>query len=376
MSSFKILVDTFSILIDPSSSDSSCKDLLHFFTSEGNIEVYDYIESLNDASTKKWWNGSREMTKTIAEFMFNHLDKNKIINTINSSSIHIRNELLNHILPYSDCITTKNVGIHSYILITSIFRNIKDETNNPLVITFDSLIQAQPIYTNLNSQYGPSLYQEAQGNCPKCSLPLYIESGEFSSWNYQVTKIDTSVKENTKDNLICLCKNCFRKYTLHADNYDLDDIRSAKESLSVRSKAFNKVSNVQIDTDIREIIYSLSDLDISEIDELNFDPVAVRDKLSDTPQLMIKVQAYATYYYPFINETLKELSDDDIIDIEALEGAIKHAYGNLSKTFDKSNIFNTLVDWLVAKSQKTREGCEIIISYFVQDCEVFHAISK
>lgn len=44
---------------------------------------------------------------------------------------------------------------------------------------------------------------------------------------------------------------------------------------------------------------------------------------------------------------------------------------------DKVIIFNLLVDWVMSKNPlSSREACEILISFFVQDCEVFDEISE
>ena len=44
---------------------------------------------------------------------------------------------------------------------------------------------------------------------------------------------------------------------------------------------------------------------------------------------------------------------------------------------NKSDIFDQLVNWVMAKTCSTsREACEAIVSFFVQNCEVFREITK
>lgn len=46
-------------------------------------------------------------------------------------------------------------------------------------------------------------------------------------------------------------------------------------------------------------------------------------------------------------------------------------------TSDKSKIFDYIVNWVKTKtSTQSKEACEIVVSYFVQNCEVFNEIAE
>ena len=48
-----------------------------------------------------------------------------------------------------------------------------------------------------------------------------------------------------------------------------------------------------------------------------------------------------------------------------------------SVTNNKYQIFNQMVDWLMTKTlSESKEACEIVISFFVQNCEVFREITE
>ena len=57
---------------------------------------------------------------------------------------------------------------------------------------------------------------------------------------------------------------------------------------------------------------------------------------------------------------------------------VKAAYLSIKKMTDDQNIiFNKMVEWLKFKTQEiTNDACEIVISYFIQNCEVFDEITK
>lgn len=42
----------------------------------------------------------------------------------------------------------------------------------------------------------------------------------------------------------------------------------------------------------------------------------------------------------------------------------------------QDEIFEKMVDWLQDATHENRSSCEVIISYFIQKCEVFDAITE
>lgn len=44
---------------------------------------------------------------------------------------------------------------------------------------------------------------------------------------------------------------------------------------------------------------------------------------------------------------------------------------------DKCDIFDDIVQWMYEKTNKiSKIACEVIVSFFIQDCEVFREIAK
>ena len=87
---------------------------------------------------------------------------------------------------------------------------------------------------------------------------------------------------------------------------------------------------------------------------------------------------YVTNYYPYIRDCFKELEGINGFRLNALSLQIKSCFVKMEGiSSSKSDIFNHLVEWIMSKSLTTsREACEAVISFFVQNCEVFHEITK
>ena len=47
------------------------------------------------------------------------------------------------------------------------------------------------------------------------------------------------------------------------------------------------------------------------------------------------------------------------------------------KTTNKEYIFNAMVDWIMKNTgSQSKAACEIVISFFIQNCEVFDEITE
>jgi len=70
---------------------------------------------------------------------------------------------------------------------------------------------------------------------------------------------------------------------------------------------------------------------------------------------------------------LSTLLKFDLLASEIKTADLKSA-GN---TEDKIIIFNSMVSWMKSKITNTsKEVCEVMVSYFIQNCEVFDEISE
>ena len=115
-------------------------------------------------------------------------------------------------------------------------------------------------------------------------------------------------------------------------------------------------------------------------EEIENELIAIIEKLSFVSDEELKTfeLKYVCTYYGFIKETMRNLVDENKLNFDLLALKIRTAYMKASiSSNDKVIIFNLLVDWVMSKNPlSSREACEILISFFVQDCEVFDEISE
>ena len=91
-----------------------------------------------------------------------------------------------------------------------------------------------------------------------------------------------------------------------------------------------------------------------------------------------RIGVYVTDYYPYIRDCFKEQEGVDGFRLDALSLQIKCCFIKMEGISEnKSDIFDHLVDWIKSKTRSTsKDACEAVISFFVQNCEVFHEITE
>ena len=86
--------------------------------------------------------------------------------------------------------------------------------------------------------------------------------------------------------------------------------------------------------------------------------------------------------YSLVENNLKNLNKEQVLRQRVLSAQIKNLFIDFDETtFDgeplsQTVIFDKLVDWLHRNTDEDVEICAIVVSYFIQSCEVFDAISE
>lgn len=238
-----------------------------------------------------------------------------------------------------------------------------------------------PVYddTRLKRKYGVHLLAETNNHCPYdgCFKPLRIGNESNSMFDYSVIRINPKITFETVTNLIALCPECGRKYRCEIDEdkrYRLEDI---KLRLSLMKGSMDILSGDNIVAGIERVVRKIPEIPIERIMKLNYKPTQVANKMDKTdPALFIKINSYVAGYYPDVRDLFKQAETESRFNFEKFCSQIKFKYEDIKdEGLTQGQIFDELVDWLAGATNEDREPCEVIISYFVQKCEVFDVIS-
>lgn len=129
---------------------------------------------------------------------------------------------------------------------------------------------------------------------------------------------------------------------------------------------------------MKDVLEKLLTLEESELADLSFEPLHVKQKLEEGV-LRRKVLNYVSMYYETLKLQLRELDNKRSSTSGIIATQFKLAFlkrKSFSLVLDKEQIFDGLVEWVQSKVGGSRAACEAIVSYYVQDCEVFDAISE
>ena len=239
---------------------------------------------------------------------------------------------------------------------------------------------------------------EVEGYWPKCGKYLLRPKGNSMHKEYEIAHIypnspTKKEKEELKGlerlgndcedfkNKIALCRSCHRYYDDNKNKKEYIELVEIKKLLLKRASTKKKISNVEIEEEIRLIIKDIANVSGEEIANLKLEYKALKiSKKIENKYLMLKlkVESFACNYFNFIRETFKNYENQGITDFDVVAHEVKLAFINCSKSNkDKGDIFNLMVEWLKSKTQNSStEACEVLISFFIQDCEVFNEITK
>lgn len=236
------------------------------------------------------------------------------------------------------------------------------------------------------------LHAEVNGVCPLCPTILIYEKNGRNQKGFEIAHIyplNPLPKEvillkgeeklnpdlDHRNNLLCLCNPCHKRYDKDKTVEEYRELVKIKKNILKRKMEQEIWSKTSIEKQIFEIIELLVDQDLEFEDNLEYSPETIDDKTNDSITVLTKrkIHQYVQDYYYKISAKFKELDFVEPLTTEIISSQIKTHYLLLKKQgANQKDIFNAMVTWLQKQTkQNNREASEIIISYFIQNCEIF-----
>lgn len=245
----------------------------------------------------------------------------------------------------------------------------------------------------LGSNDNAILLAEVENMCPKCSKKLMYEKkgNKYKMWEgahiYPLNPTDAEVKllkneerlhadVNHLNNIIALCRDCHKKFDNPRTVEEYRKLFSIKKNIISKNEARAKFADFQIEDEIREIIKLLIDeFNESELRPLEMEALRIDQKADKTLTRITKarIKSDATEYYYYIKEQFAQLDGVYPKSFNAIASQVSAFYNTLSRTESSQEIiYSQLSEWLSRKTGNSNIGaCATIISFFVQNCEVF-----
>lgn len=245
---------------------------------------------------------------------------------------------------------------------------------------------------NLTDNQEAELINEVNGFCPKCNKSLWLHKDNRTSKRYQIAHIyphrptqeQLSVLKNVPrpadiesvDNLIPLCLECHKQQDDHTSVEDYMTLYNLKKQYQGLYQARLMASESYLEPAVKKILELLNEVDDSELIELVYIPIKVVEKV-ECKNLQRKILSNVVQYFNFVKEQLQALDDAKGVKFELIATQVRQHFLRISQTeLFQECIFDQIVEWLQHKVNGDRSACEIVVSFFVQNCEVFNALTK
>ena len=299
--------------------------------------------------------------------------------------------------PYITDVTPANVHDRCADLFRRILDDLVGFTREPTQLSLASVVNTT-LSPTIVENYGTRLLLETHGFCPYkgCTNELHeVTSSGTAEPTYALTLID-AMKRPSYENTIALCPACHARYLAEQESgfYEtsLAFLQQKKQELMIEETANSILSQHEIEAGVDRLLRKIQDdlveLSDDELEELklNYDPVKVRQKIpgNDLEQKMLrtKVLRNVRAYFNLVDQSLKNLNKEGIIRQRVFSFQVRNLFIDFDETtidgmsLSQTVIFDKLVDWLHRRTDEASDVCAIVISYFIQSCEVFDVISE
>lgn len=349
------------------------------FALELFCEIIQYPEKLEDdnplseqlvSTFKSYFNGTRKI-RSLAKKVNQYIETTKFESYIDSFEEGALFNICGNFQEYCPGITTFNVAKK----IAELFQSILLEAVSDKKKSITSVNASD----GLKESFGVRLVIETNCICPNdwCNQSLQSDVNGQTELCYDVLKIDDLLPP-TFDNLIALCPICYAKLTQNKLPEAKVRLKSIKQRLLKDAAESSILSTEQIEHGVERVLEKISITPDEELVPLNYTPVAVRQKIrTDYNPLFIKVKSYVTSYYSKVDQWLKQMDQEGKQHFRPFCNSIKINYLKLNnENLSQPVIFEKLVDWIQNCTNEDRMACEVVVSYFVQKCEVYDVIAE
>lgn len=333
----------------------------------------------------------------IVKQMHDYIEPAKFSTYLLTKSDQTLEDLAKAFEPYIPGVTSHNVHDECADLFKKILDDIIGINQQPGQLSL-ATVMAESLPPAVKEQFGARLLLETEGFCPAkgCTNELKEIADDGSAVpTYAPTLID-GMRPPVFENLIALCPACHARYLAERKTSTqgkmLDFLQKKKQELMVRDTARGVLPRYEIEVGVDRLLRKIQDdlIELSDADlealRLNYDPVKVRQKIpGDTREqriLLKKVLSYVRENYNLVDNNLKNLNKEQVLRQRVFSAQIKNLFIDFDETtvdgepLSQTVIFDNLVRWLHENTDEDMEVCAIVVSYFVQSCEVFDVIPE
>lgn len=340
-------------------------------------------QSYKDESLRKFYN--RGLTKKLATRMLavGVLTKDNFVDSITHPERDdiVLDGLVDDVQPFCDVstnVTTQNVAE----VLFELFHKSLEYIVNPELENDRKIRQGEVFSSRAKGTFGSGLLDDCNYTCsmPLCGKHLQTVTPQNQTVaDYEIISIDNS-KGAKYENIIAVCHDCFQNYTLSHKKSDEKTLKTIKKLQADSRSTRQTLDDIDINKGINLVIENLTNAKPSELKELTYDPVSISGKIDEDKCyfLVNDIKNNVAKYYKYIERTMRNLSMKNIYSDDLIRAQMKESYKQLANNskLTPEQIFAELSKRIQRITKQDIRFCYIVVSYFVQSCEVFDVITK
>ena len=361
-------------------------------------EYYPFSTLCGVDISKKVYKGDRVLPKATARFMISHFQKDAFVELLEAMDESVLNNLCSQLSSCGIECDIDNVADVSSDCFHSFLEAAIDE--NDTIQT--GLSASAEIRTESNDATNQDtlLLLEVGNKCPLCSASLMLRNAKGKNVKrYKITQVfPNNVSRDLylafskhsrvlgnydhPDNLIALCTECSTDYLSEPTEEEFLHLQETKKALQQRNRLRQGMDDVGIESEISDVVNGMINIDkVGELAELRMDALKVRQKIEPTNKLLIdSVTDDVTHYYSYIEGLFADIDGKESGTFDRIASEIRLAYQKIkTEGLSQNAVFEYMTDWLKDKlsvGQRNDRAISAVISFFVQNCEVFDEISE
>lgn len=204
----------------------------------------------------------------------------------------------------------------------------------------------------------------------------------FSGGDSEFAMIKKPQKVDAPSNKIALCCDHAEEYILEPTVEDYTKLRKIKDRIASTHLLRIDINEAALEDEIQDVLYGLAGItDETKLVELPLEALRLDQKILPENHLLKNDEMTRVLrYYNYIDNIFSTMARDGTGDFNLIASEVKVAYQKLDNgLLSQDEIVNELAEWIKNKSgvgSKNMRACHIVVAYFIQNCEVFHEISK
>lgn len=361
------------------------------------------VEKTPLASYKSYYNGRRGLTRFAAKIT-KYLEPERFVSYIDEAGDAAQKVIFHELSPHNPEMTDWNVAESCAVMFKEIIleaasrkRTFNHDKSGRVSVTLGPLSMSQADPERHIEDADLYLLVECGMKCPVCGRKLVYEKKGKQFLRFQIVPVFPFGMENAErvpfeekwkaperldslDNLIMLCDDCAETYRTGTTADEYFQMRMKKYHLKNVYSLQQVIDTKDIEKEIEEILYSLSSLKgTPAARKQKLDAHTVKDKIPDEEfMLREKVMGYVLRYYRYIEGLFVKMERGGKLRYKKVRNEVSDCFEALNQMgYSRSEIFAQMVQWLMEHTEnQKREACEAVISFFVQNCEVFDEITK